>query len=79
MQPQKLSVAVRALGNLLRGNADAVSELFIDQCYSANAAIAHAYFQARLLQHVWKNRMSRIWVTQMQRSFDKHNCFRQAR
>lgn len=48
VQPQKLSLAIRALGNLLRGNADAVSELFIDQCYSANAAIAHAYFQAVL-------------------------------
>lgn len=45
--PQKLTVAVAALGNLLRDNADGVSELFIDQCYSANAAIARAYFQAR--------------------------------
>jgi hypothetical protein len=47
--PQKLTVAVAALANLLRGNADSVSDLFIDQCYSANAAVASAYFQVRLV------------------------------
>lgn len=49
VSPQKLAVAISALCNLLRGNAEGVSELFVDQCYSANAAVAHAYFQARRL------------------------------
>jgi len=50
VSPQKLAVAISALCNLLRGNAEGVSELFVDQCYSANAAVAHAYFQARRLK-----------------------------
>jgi hypothetical protein len=49
---QKLTVAVTALCNLLRGNTDSVSDLFIDQCYSAKAAIASAYFQVTLVQSV---------------------------
>ena len=45
---RKMVVAVEALSNLLRSNAPAVVDLFMDQCYSANAAVAHAYFQVRL-------------------------------
>jgi hypothetical protein len=53
---QKLTVAVAALCNLLRGNTDRVSDLFIDQCYSANAAIASAYFQVTIVRSALKQR-----------------------